>query len=202
MAEDDDGRLFRLPPATPIPKKLRLRRTSDAVIELREFGGWTLEKLRVLELYFKVYSRVAGNGTYIDGFAGRGSVAVVGSDVENKGSVRLALDSKAFKGLWVFEIDPATMADLKKNLSYWYPRKRLTRVHPVLGDFNVEVARLLAEQVVPRNRPCFAFLDPNSTELSWETSSSWLVTKTRSARRRHARSSCGSYSTLTRPSPG
>lgn len=168
MAEDDD-RLFPMPPVRLARERLGRRRTRDSVIELREFGGWTLEKLKVLELYLKQYRRVAGNATYIDGFAGAGSVAVVGSADEEKGSVRLALDSKAFKNLWIFEIDEPTMAGLKKNLSYWYPQRKLRRVHAVPGDFNVEVERVLREGAIPRDKPCFAFLDPNSTELAWST---------------------------------
>ncbi len=168
MAGDED-RLFWLEPVKRAAKKTALRRTKDGVIDVREFGGWTLEKLKVLELYFKLYTRVAGNGTYIDGFAGRGSIVMPGSDREDKGSVRLAIESKAFKDLWVFEKDEQTMDGLMKNLSYWYPARGLRRIHAVRGDFNVEVARVLSEGRIPRDKPCFAFLDPNSTELLWET---------------------------------
>lgn len=77
MAENGD-RLFPVERVKRTRRQLRLRRSTDATIELREFGEWTLEKLKVLELYLKQYRRVAGNGTYIDGFAGQGSVAVAG----------------------------------------------------------------------------------------------------------------------------
>lgn len=166
---DEEHRLFHLDRVTRVPK-LRVRRPKDSVIELREFGGWTLEKLRVLELYLSMYRRVAGNGTYIDGFAGQGGVAVRGLDPEQRGSVRLALDAKAFKRLFLFELNRQTMDDLMKNLSYWYPQSRLRRqVRTVFGDFNEEVARLIDDGAIPRDKPCFAFLDPNSTELCWET---------------------------------
>lgn len=165
----DDSRLFPVDAIAGTKRRLRLRRASDGVVELREFGGWTLEKLRVMELYLKKYREVAGNGSYIDGFAGQGSLMVADSDLEKKGSVRLALEARAFKTLWIFEVKQQTMHDLTKNLSYWYPPKRLRRVHPILGDFNIEVARVLAEDRIPRDKPCFAFLDPNSTELLWDT---------------------------------
>ncbi len=166
-----EERLFDdLGPRAKKPPRIRARRAKDGVVELREFGGWTLEKLRVLELYLKQYRQVAGNGTYIDGFAGQGGVVVAGSDVEHKGSVRIAFDAGAFSELWVFEVDQRIMQDLNKELSYWCPPSKLhRRVRPVLGDFNKELPRLITQGKIRRDRPCFAFLDPNSTELSWDT---------------------------------
>lgn len=169
MAENGDDRLFPVERVKRTRSPLRLRRSTDATIELREFGEWTLEKLKVLELYLKQYRRVAGNGTYIDGFAGQGSVAVAGQISDEKGSVRIALEAGAFKELWLFEIRQDLMADLRKNLNYHYPAKKLRRVHLVEGDFNTKIVQLLDEEVVPRTKPCFAFLDPNSTQLHWGT---------------------------------
>lgn len=169
MAENGDDRLFPVEPVRQTRTQLHLRRSTDATIELREFGEWTLEKLKVLELYLKQYRRVAGNGTYIDGFAGQGSVAVTGRITDAKGSVRIALEAGAFKELWLFEIQPALMADLKTNLNYHYPPKKLRRVRLFEGDFNARIADLLDREVIPRAKPCFAFLDPNSTQLDWAT---------------------------------
>ncbi len=70
MAESASDRLFRVGPVRRARERLHLRRSTDATIELREFGEWTLEKLKLLELYLKQYRRVAGNGTYIDGVRG------------------------------------------------------------------------------------------------------------------------------------
>jgi three-Cys-motif partner protein len=145
MAENAD-RLFPVERVKRTRRQLRLRRSTDATIELREFGEWTLEKLKVLELYLKQYRRVAGNGTYIDGFAGQGSVAVAGQITDEKGSVRIALEAGAFKELWAFEIKQDLMADLRKNLSYHYPAKKLRRVHLVEGDFNTKIVHLLARK--------------------------------------------------------
>ncbi len=169
MPADDELRLFDLPVSVRKPRGLRLRRAKDSSIELREFGAWTLSKLTVLKLYLKQYRRVAGNGSYIDGFAGQGSVAIADNADEQLGSARIAIEARAFRHLHLFEKDQATMADLRYNLGYHYPQRRRRGVHLYEGDFNDEIVRLLDEGLVLRDKPCFAFLDPNSTELAWST---------------------------------
>src|SRR3546814_11641272 len=47
-------------------------RAQDVATEIREFHGWTLDKLDVFEKYLKLYRRVAGSGAFIDAFAGTG----------------------------------------------------------------------------------------------------------------------------------
>lgn len=89
MAKNGD-RLFPLGPAMRVRQKLRLRPSRDTTIELREFGGWTLKKLSVLDYYLKQYRRVAGGGTYIDGFAGQGSLAIRGVAVATEQPVLVA----------------------------------------------------------------------------------------------------------------
>jgi three-Cys-motif partner protein len=158
-----------LPAKTRKAPKLKLRAAKDASIELREFGEWTLEKLVVLEKYLKQYVQVAGNGTYIDGFAGKGSLAITGHDAEYKGSARIAIDSGTFKEHYLFEKHATTYADLDTNLRYHYPQKRRNHIHLSDGDFNTEIVDLLASGKIPKEKPCFAFLDPNSTELPWTT---------------------------------
>lgn len=123
----------------------------------------------MLEKYLKQYRRVAGNGTYIDGFAGKGSVAITGYDAEYCGSARIAIDSKTFKELYLFENHPPTYADLDTNLRYHYSAKRRRNVHLSDRDFNVALLELLGTGRIPKDKPCFAFLDPNSTELPWTT---------------------------------
>src|SRR2546421_9773051 len=72
-------------------RALRIPRPKHALDEAREFGGWTLNKLDVLALYLRMYRRVAGNGTFIDGFAGTGTVKIRGSG-ERPGSASVALE--------------------------------------------------------------------------------------------------------------
>jgi len=146
-------------------KAIKLPRPKTALDEARNFHGWTGNKLELLALYFKVYRRVAGNGSYIDGFAGSGRVRVEG--VVRPGSASIALTSATFKHLYLFET-PKVAATLRRNLAADYPTKQ-QRWTATGGDFNEEIKPLLEDHTIPIEKPCFAFLDPDSTQLDWDT---------------------------------
>jgi three-Cys-motif partner protein len=169
MGEGDELTLFDQPAPVPRPPRRKFRRAKDASIELREFGGWTLSKLTVLRLYLAMYRRVAGSGTYIDGFAGRGSFTIAANSEEQKGSARIALESKSFRTLHLFELDGESMAALTHNLGYHYTQRQRRGVRLYGADFNERILDLLDREVIPKDRPCFAFLDPDSTQLPWST---------------------------------
>ena len=174
VADNDEEDLFLFPPedyhVEPPPRRLRIPRSKNIATEVREFGGgWTINKLRVLELYLKKYRVVAGNGSYLDGFAGSGSVKVKGKDQIFEGSARIAINARAFKTLWLFENDDDTLQRLDYTLSYYFPLKRRRRVHVVPGDFNATIVEILKAEQIPKDKPCFAFLDPDSTQLAWDT---------------------------------
>lgn len=145
---------------------LKIPKPKHALDEAREFGGWSLHKLDLLRVYLKLYRRVAGGGSYIDGFAGTGRILVDGK--ERPGSPRIAINSGAFRRLHFFEL-PDQAKQLERQLKLWVPFKnrRLCSIHP--GDFNLVVLDLLNSEGIARDKPCFAFLDPYSTQLSWET---------------------------------
>ena len=71
---------------------------ADLATEVREFHGWTLDKLEVFGTYLKLYRRVAGGGALIDAFAGtgRGYSSKEGQNVECDGSSLIAAKSGAF----------------------------------------------------------------------------------------------------------
>lgn len=161
---DDQGELF--PEVERVlPRRRIARKRGTAHTEAREFGGWTLNKLELLRLYLKMYGRVAGSGTYIDGFAGTGSVNVDGRS--SPGSARIAIRSGAFRDHWLFELDPSTFDLLSFNLRYFFSARR--RRHTIKGDFNTEIVTIIENGEIPIDKPCFAFLDPNSTQLPWST---------------------------------
>jgi three-Cys-motif partner protein len=160
--------LFEGPSKTGAPKKLRIPIPRTAVEDARQFGGWTVSKLDLLEFYFRLYRRVAGNGTYIDGFAGTGSIRVTGQEVERPGSVSIALRSGAFKQLFLYERHRKAKA-LELYLADHFPTKDVDRCTVTPGDFNTNVRQHLAQELIPPDRPCFAFLDPNATDLDWST---------------------------------
>ena len=113
-----------------------------------------------------MYRRVAGGGSYIDGFAGTGLITVAGKP--RPGSPRIAISSGAFKDLHFFEL-PNQAAKLDRHLQRWviFAKRRQCTIHP--GDFNKLVLELLNSGKIVKEKPCFAFLDPNSTELGWHT---------------------------------
>lgn len=119
-----------------------------------------------MRLYLRTYRTVAGNGTYIDGYAGTGEVKVDGKT--RLGSARIAIRSRAFRHLHFFELPPNAEAlrwNLLRNIT---TADRLKcKIHE--GDFNELLGPLLESGTIPRDKPCFAFLDPNSTQLSWSS---------------------------------
>lgn len=145
---------------------LTLSRPRSSTDDAREFGGWAVDKLEILRIYLTMYRRVAGNGTYVDGFAGTGTIRSGGSD--HLGSAALAINSGAFKSLRFYE-RPKNAKLLTKWLDDNASPNKRTRAVVTPGDFNRKILLDLENDTIPRDRPCFAFLDPNSTQLNWST---------------------------------
>lgn len=151
------------------PTKRRAR-TADPYEEARLFGGWIRDKLELLRLYLLGYRRVAGSGgTYIDGFAGSGIAKIRGETEERLGSAATALRVRAFAQLFFYESDPTTMRQLKRNIGLRFSWRAANRIRWREGDFNELVRTDLAENLIPKKRPTFALLDPDSTQLGWKT---------------------------------
>lgn len=163
----DDPTLFDLSTVERVQPRAAMPVPRDAAVQARNFHGWTLEKLTLFELYLKQYRRVAGSGTFIDAFAGDGNALIDG--VVRPGSARVALASKAFKYCRFYEKDPATAARLEQLIGDQCSERVHSRTSVVCDDSNVAILRDLGTGLVDRERPCFALLDPNSTELSWAT---------------------------------
>lgn len=153
-----------------LPKMTKTRRTpsgdKDPVAQVRRFHGWTHDKLTILRLYLIMYRRVAGNGTYIDGFAGTGEALIDGKVVE--GSAALALRSGAFKRLHYFETEEnAEKLDHYLRSKFKVKVRQKSLIHA--ADVNHALLALLDSGDIPADEPCFVFFDPNSTELRWTT---------------------------------
>jgi three-Cys-motif partner protein len=146
--------------------KLGIPEPKSAIDQARAFGGWTIDKLDVEELYFKLYRRVAGNGSYIDGFAGEGPIRV--GDEVVPGSAARALRSGAFKQLRFYEL-PRRAQQLREYLAASFDEAQLRRCMVQPGDFNQLITADLDQGLIPKDKPCFAFLDPDSTQLDWQT---------------------------------
>lgn len=140
------------------------RRSKGAAPDPREFGGWTLDKLGILERYLKVYRRVAGSGTFLDCFAGEGHATIKGQVV--RGSPLIALDSGAFRRIVAIEFDRELATRLETAT---IGHRRGDRCDVRCGDSNLLIPDLLEQGLIDAKRPCFAFLDPDSTQLNWST---------------------------------
>lgn len=149
------------------PSKVKKKRQStvDPVQSAREFGSWTLDKLEVFRTYLTMYRRVAGSGSsYIDAFAAEGAVVVDGT--ERLGSARIALTSRTFRKLLLIEKDPSLVAKLTERIQ---SHPHVDRCDIRCGDTNVIIKKALDCGEIDRTKPCFAFLDPDSTQLDWAT---------------------------------
>ncbi len=147
-----------------------IARPKDAFSEAREFYGWTLNKLEVFDLYLKLYRRVAGNGAYIDAFAGtgKGVSAANGETIYYDGSTLIAVKSGAFSNLHLIEKDKASFRLLNAEIDLLSPKQQ-SKVHTYNEDCNLEIPGLLKKGKIDPSRPCFAFLDQESTQLDWKT---------------------------------
>ena len=150
---------------------------TDSVTEVREFHEWTLDKLEVFETYLKLYRRVAGGGAFIDAFAGtgRGVSSKNGESFECDGSSLIAAKSGAFASLDLIEIDPTHIATLTATVNT-LPSRTSDRIRIHRGDCNIVIPELMRSGRLDETRPCFAFLDQESTQLDWrtiETLASW-----------------------------
>ena len=167
---DSDNRLFDFAdiPARARVQRGRARPQPTPIEEIRAMHSWTLDKLQVLVLYLKLYRRVAGNGTYLDAFAGEGHLTVKGQ--LRDGSALIAARAGAFRHLYLIELRQQRNARLRRHLDAELSAKaagRCTVLPP--GDANVQVPQLLASGTIDRARPVFALLDPDSTQLDWAT---------------------------------
>ncbi len=142
----------------------------DHLVGVREYHGWTLNKLDVLRNYLKMYRQVAGGGTFIDAFAGTGSGVsfLNGQDRPSDGSAVIAATSDAFSSLQLIEHDRGNVKALTAAIGALPDRQsRKARIHD--RDCNKKIPELLESPELDATRPCFALLDQDSTQLEWRT---------------------------------
>ena len=144
------------------------------------------KKYPLLKKYFNAYTKVISNNFprffYIDGFAGSGSCVDKNSGQEVDGSPLISLkvkypftdyifvESKKKREV-VLERVVKKYSNLKARCTKNNNNKRGTEINVnidvIHGDINREIDKILSE--IPRNTPCFIFLDPEGLELEWPT---------------------------------
>ena len=142
----------------------------DIATQIREFHGWTLNKLDVFENYLKMYRRVAGGGTYIDAFAGTGKGRRVenGQSFVRDGSSLIASKSGAFSTLHLIEKNKDHFELLDSEVKVLNSRQ-FSRIYTYHDDCNSKIRELLGGGELDMQKPCFALLDQESTQLDWDT---------------------------------
>ena len=142
-------------------------RTVSDGLPARDADTWTEEKLRILDCYaggFAKTTQKAGGWYGLDPFAGAGLNYSLTQSVEIPGSPLVMLNAGSPEATEVImcEADAETRRVLEARVEPYEPRGV---VFP--GDADTAIRGMLDR--IPRPAPAFAFLDPEGSELAWET---------------------------------
>lgn len=133
----------------------------------RDAASWTEEKLMILESHVNAFAKAcqrAGGWYSLDLFAGTGLNWSTIRDAPINGSALIALEAGTPKATKVILAEKNARAfDALERRTQGYG-DRAARVN---DDANRIVEDLLAH--IPQRAPAFAFLDPEGSELDWET---------------------------------
>ena len=150
---------------------------ADDGVPTRPIGTWTLEKLAILLLYFHAFtsaSEKARGGVYVDGLAGHGLCEVRRAKSPPKfvwGSPLIAARTDPPFDKCVFIEANEPVSSMLRNRTRHYAE----RCTVVEGDVNLILPKIMLEEV-HRLAPCLCLLDPEGTELAWETVRSTALT--------------------------
>jgi three-Cys-motif partner protein len=141
--------------------------TASDGLPARVAPSWTEEKLIILESYLGAFAdatKRAGGWYALDMFAGPG---LNWSEMRNRprdSSPIIALKAGSPEAIEVVAAEsyPKSFQALRARTAQYGDRIRLFN-----GDANAIVADMLAP--IPKKAPTFAFLDPEGSELDWQT---------------------------------
>jgi three-Cys-motif partner protein len=141
--------------------------------QVRRGGEWAAEKLEFLRYYlggtghhgggFMIATQRAGGSAYIDLFAGPGQVQLPTGTVIDGSPLIAARASPPFSRLFWSDSDPGNVASLRAHAADFANRN----IAVLEGDANTLIDTILPD--VHRMQPALAFLDPEGSELAWET---------------------------------
>jgi three-Cys-motif partner protein len=133
----------------------------------RDAASWTEEKLMILAAYLDAFAKAcqkAGGWFGLDLFAGTGLNWSTTRDQPINGSALVALEAEPPEAtrIIVAERHPGAFAALTHRTEPYGDR---------VARFNDDANRVVADMLalVPRRAPAFAFLDPEGSELEWQT---------------------------------
>jgi len=135
--------------------------------DARVAQSWTEEKLIILESYLDAFAdatKGAGGWYALDLFAGPGLNWSEIRNAERDSSPIIALKAGKPQAIQVVaaESHPKAFQALRHRTAAYRDRIRLFN-----GDANELISQMLAS--IPKKAPTFAFLDPEGSELDWQT---------------------------------
>jgi three-Cys-motif partner protein len=126
---------------------------------------WTENKAKLIERYLFYFVLITKHGAYIDGFA-----APQDASNSEAWSAKLVLESKPalLRQFWLCELDPDRVKKLHE-LKAEQPVSKRRMIEIVPGDFNKNVAGLLANSNIDEAVATFCLLDQRTFECEWQT---------------------------------
>ena len=161
---------YKRPPVSAVDSGPMARATYTVVDDgfpARDADTWTEEKLMILECYVTAFAKACGKagGWYgLDLFAGAGLNYSLTKSAAIPGSPLILLNAQAPGATRVLlnELDEPARSALVARCGPYGERARIFH-----ADANAVIGAMLAE--VPPVAPAFAFLDPEGSELDWQT---------------------------------
>jgi three-Cys-motif partner protein len=140
---------------------------------LRAGGAWAAEKLEFRRYYlggaghggggFMKATQRAGGSACLDLFAGPGQVRLPTGELIDGSPLIAAQAMPSFSRLFWSDADPGNAASLRAHRGDFPDR----HIDVLEGDANALIDGILTD--VSRTQPALAFLDPEGSELAWET---------------------------------
>ena len=155
-------------------------RARDLATDAREFHGWTLNKLEVFEQYLKLYRRVAGNGTFIDAFAGTGHGVLIkdGEELKCDGSSLVAAKSGAFSRISISSRKKFATSSNSETPSGRWQHLRTQRCSYTMGTATHSFRLSCRTATLTRVDRALFCSTKKSTQLNWETVAALAAWKT------------------------
>jgi three-Cys-motif partner protein len=126
---------------------------------------WTENKAKLIERYLFYFVLITKHGAYIDGFSGPQY-----SKRKDAWAAKMVLESKPpfLRNFWLCEQNEKSL-DALEQLKAAQPSIRNRTIKIVPGDFNANVAGLLATSGIADKTATFCLLDQRTFECEWQT---------------------------------
>lgn len=140
----------------------------DDGLPVRDAGVWTEDKLAIVRDYLRAFGRACSKKAptfyFADGFSGPGINRIRDTAELVPGSPLLALESEPqFAKCLLMDLGEQNIQTMEARTAR-YGERALVRK----GDCNVDLVPAMQDALDQRN-PCFCLLDPEGSELGWDT---------------------------------